>query len=74
MNGKFHRYEGNRLQFSPYLLRFFSAELIHWKHRHGNCGRREVTLTREENRDRVKNLEEKRNRTEPEKDPIRQYR
>ena len=26
----------------------------------------------EENQDRVKNLEEKRNRTEPEKDPIRQ--
>ncbi len=28
----------------------------------------------EENQDRVKNLEEKRNRTGPAKDPIRQYR
>ena len=28
----------------------------------------------EENQDRVKNLEEKRNRTEPDKDTIRQYR
>ena len=34
----------------------------------------DYSILMEENQDRVKNLEEKRNRTEPEKDPIRQYR